>query len=281
MGTSPAGSWPASGLAVEMGSRSKAWGASCGSAEITFDCASPLRAARYRASGSARGVVSGLSRSVGGGEEEVYLALLQLGVQGLLIEQLGSLGFDEDPHTAVIDEGVTGRRLGHERELESLFARGDAQSGVLGGLGILDHGADGALGLVGQGKQGGSCLVRGPSEAFHSVPGRQPCQTAQHGRRRVAAAGPGCNATTKIMSRDVGAACAGYFSRLCPTGDSTDRLRAQVIPGVDGPLVDVDRRDAALGWTLAKPRRATVGDLVDAAGLHRAEQCAVARGGPH
>src|ERR1035437_149659 len=210
MGTSPAGSWPASGLAVEMGSRSKAWGASCGSAEITFDCASPLRAARYRASGSARGVVSGLSRSVGGGEEEVDLALLQLGVQGLLIEQLGSLGVDEDPHTAVIDERVTGRRLGHERELEPLLARGDAQSG--------------ALGLVGQGKQGGSCLVRGPSEAFPSVPGRQPCQTAQHGRRRVAAAGPGCNATIKIMSRDVGAACAGACSRLCPTGDSTDRL---------------------------------------------------------
>src|ERR1035437_8225123 len=126
MGTSPAGSWPASGPDFEMVSRSKAWRASCASAEITFDCPSQLRAARYRASGSGRGVVSVLSRSVGGGEEEVDLALLQLGVQGLLIEQLGSLGFDEDPHTAVIDEGVTGRRLGHERELEPLFAGGDA-----------------------------------------------------------------------------------------------------------------------------------------------------------
>src|SRR5680860_753935 len=44
---------------------------------------------------------------VGRGEEEVDLAaLVELGVQGLLIEQLRGLGLDEHLHLAVIDEGI-------------------------------------------------------------------------------------------------------------------------------------------------------------------------------
>ena len=65
----------------------------------------------------AHGVVSRLSllaigrrRRVGRGKEEVDLAVLERGVQGLLIEQLRGLGLDEDPRAAVIDEGITGRR---------------------------------------------------------------------------------------------------------------------------------------------------------------------------
>ena len=82
----------------------------------------------------------GRRRRVGRGDEEVDLAVLELGVQGLLIEQLRGLGFEKDPRTAVINEGITGCRLGHKHELDPLVARGDAQSGAPGGLGILGHG---------------------------------------------------------------------------------------------------------------------------------------------
>jgi hypothetical protein len=52
----------------------------------------------------------GQRRRIGRGDEEVHLAVVELGVQGLLIEQLRGLGFDKDPRTAAIDEGITGLR---------------------------------------------------------------------------------------------------------------------------------------------------------------------------
>src|SRR5674476_244815 len=98
---------------------------------------------------------------VGRGQEKVDLAVLKLGVQGLLIEQLRGLGLDEYPHTAVIDEGIACHRRGDELELEALVAWRDAQSGALGGLGVLRQCANGALGVIGQGKQKGSPVWRG------------------------------------------------------------------------------------------------------------------------
>ena len=90
---------------------------------------------------------------VGRGEKEVDLAVLDLGVQGLLIEQLRDLGLDEHPRTAVVDEGITGHWLGYQHELEPLVSWRDTQPGALGGLGILRKGADDGQGVLGQGKQ--------------------------------------------------------------------------------------------------------------------------------
>ena len=67
-------------------------------------------------------VAFGRRRRVGRGEEEVHLAVFDLGVQGQLIEQLRSLGLDEHPRTPVVDEGITGYRLSDEHELEPLVA---------------------------------------------------------------------------------------------------------------------------------------------------------------
>src|SRR5665647_342620 len=135
-------------------------------------------------------IAIGRRHRVGRGEEEVDLAaLVELGVQGLLIEQLRSLGLDEHLHTAVIDEGITGHRLGDERELEALVGWRDAQPGALGGL--KRQGADGVLGVIGQGKHGCSCSVGvppdpPPSDGLRTMSNRAARPSACRGRRTIA-----------------------------------------------------------------------------------------------
>jgi hypothetical protein len=117
-GTSPASSSTRSRLNVEFGVKTRLLGAPSDAVGITFDYRSTLSVVR-----SAR---HGAKTFVGRGQEEVNLTVLELGIQGLLIKQLRGLGFDEDSHSAVIDEGIARRRLGHEHELEPLVAGGDA-----------------------------------------------------------------------------------------------------------------------------------------------------------
>src|SRR5665647_3493152 len=155
-------------------------------------------------------IATGRRHRVGRGEEEVDLAaLVELGVQGLLIEQLRGLGLDEHLHLAVIDEGITGDRLGDERELEPLVAGRDAQPSALGGLGrqgaevagrdaqpsalggLGRQGADDVLGVIGQGKHGCSCSVGGPpdpppSDGPRTMSNRAARPSACRGRRTIA-----------------------------------------------------------------------------------------------
>src|SRR5665647_1759527 len=127
---------------------------------------------------------------IASGEVNFFLAaLVELGVQGLLIEQLRGLGLDEHLHLAVIDEGITGDRLGDERELEPLVGWRDAQPGALGGL--RRQGADGVLGVIGQGKHGCSCSVGvppdpPPSDGPRTMSNRAARPSACRGRRTIA-----------------------------------------------------------------------------------------------